>query len=52
MIWAALIVGCIVAVAIYQTRQITRKANASAIDAERIARENSAPLGSVSRWVE
>lgn len=46
----ALVVGCIVAVAIVQTRRITRRANADWIDAERLARENAAPLGNADRY--
>jgi hypothetical protein len=45
--------ACLFAAAYFQKRDVDRKvANFRAVEAERIARENSAPLGSVSRWFE
>ena len=50
MIWAFVVVGLLVAVAVVQTRQITRRANLDWIESERRARENAAPLGNVDRY--
>jgi hypothetical protein len=45
--------ACLFAAAYYQKREVDRKvANFRAVEAERVARENSAPLGNVSRWFE
>jgi hypothetical protein len=53
VIWAALVIACLIVWAELDCRRINRQRdNYTAIDAERIARENAAPLGNVSRWVE
>jgi hypothetical protein len=50
MIWLALLVALLVIPAVIDCRRINRRRdNARSIDAERMARENAAPLGNVDR---
>jgi heme exporter protein D len=49
-LWVAFALGLLFVVAWFDTRRITRKANLSAVEAERMARENSKPLGNAD-WV-
>lgn len=45
-VWPALCVVCLIALAEYDCWQINRRRdNARAVEAERIARQNAAPLG-------
>lgn len=51
-LWPAVVVGCLLLLVVLDARRIQRgAARYRAIEAERIARENSAPLGSVERRV-
>lgn len=47
--WPLLAVGCLLLLAWWDSRRILRKANFSAVEAERKARESTAPLGNVTR---
>lgn len=49
--WPALCVALLVCVGWWDARRITRHAeNYRQIEAERLARENTAPLGNADRW--
>lgn len=51
--WPAITVACLVFVGWWDARRIERRAAAyRAVEAERLARDNAAPLGNVSRWFE
>lgn len=44
---------CLFLAAWFQKREVDRKvANFRAVEAERAARQNAAPLGNVNRWFE
>jgi heme exporter protein D len=49
-LWVAFALLLLWIVAWVQTRNITRKANLSSVEAERMARENAKPLGNAD-WV-
>jgi hypothetical protein len=52
-IWPALAIGCLLLLAWFDEREIKRQIdNFRDIEAERLAREASAPLGNASRVVE
>lgn len=50
-IWPFIMIGCLLWLAHLDVRRIKRGAeNYRAVEAERLAREATAPLGNVKRW--
>jgi hypothetical protein len=50
LVWASVVVVCLLGMVVLDVRRIKRgAADFQAVEAERIARENSAPLGNVDR---